>query len=146
MCISDWSSDVCSSDLALLSSLGIEVVADAPDVGRNLLEHRYLSTQYRVRGESLNARFGGFGLFRSVLEYTLRSKGPLTHSAHEVGGFVKTRPGLVLPYAQIGMGLYSIGPDEKGAIAIRPYPGLNILGSFPMPESQGEITLHSPAP
>src|SRR3546814_9101792 len=46
---------------ALLSSLGIEVVADAPDVGRNLLEHRYLSTQYRVRGESLNARFGGFG-------------------------------------------------------------------------------------
>src|SRR3546814_11606975 len=75
----DWSSDVCSSDLragnhsvgwrntvakllqlsgigpaALLSSLGIEVVADAPDVGRNLLEHRYLSTHYRVRGESLN--------------------------------------------------------------------------------------------
>src|SRR3546814_5306091 len=106
MRISDWSSDVCSSDLkagertvkvgqeiilsagaiqspkllqlsgigpaALLSSLGIEVVADAPDVGRNLLEHRYLSTQYRVRGESLNARFGGFGLFRSVLESTLR--------------------------------------------------------------------------
>src|SRR3546814_20621337 len=56
---------------ALLSSLGIEVVADAPDVGRNLLEHRYLSTQYRVRGESLNARFGGFGLFRSVLEYKI---------------------------------------------------------------------------
>src|SRR3546814_3463576 len=101
MCISDWSSDVCSSDLALLSSLGIEVVADAPDVGRNLLEHRYLSTQYLVRGESLNARFGGFGLFRSVLEYTLRSKGPLTHSAHEVGGFVKTRPGLDRPDAQI---------------------------------------------
>src|SRR3546814_9549911 len=118
MRISDWSSDVCSSDLgaiqspklpqlsgigpaALLSIRGIEVVAEAPDVGRNLLEHRYLATQYRVRGESLNARFGGFGLFSSVLEYTLRSKGPLTHSAHEVGGFVKTRPGLDRPDAQI---------------------------------------------
>ncbi|HEY9581001.1 MAG TPA: GMC family oxidoreductase N-terminal domain-containing protein [Rhizorhapis sp.] len=131
---------------ALLSSLGIEVVADAPDVGRNLLEHRYLSTQYRVRGESLNARFGGFGLFRSVLEYTLRSKGPLTHSAHEVGGFVKTRPGLDRPDAQIGMGLYSIGPDEKGAIAIDPYPGMTILGYFTRPESQGEIRLASADP
>src|SRR3546814_7005579 len=101
MRISDWSSDVCSSDLR-------------------------------------NARFGGFGLFRSVLEYTLRSKGPLTHSAHEVGGFVKTRPGLDRPDAQIGMGLYSIGPDEKGAIAIDPYPGMTILGYFTRPESQGD--------
>src|SRR3546814_14477038 len=34
---------------ALLSSLGIAVADDAPDVGRHLLEHRYLSPQYRVQ-------------------------------------------------------------------------------------------------
>src|SRR3546814_14505279 len=44
------------------------------------------------------------------------------------------------------MGLYSIGPDEKGAIAIDPYPGMTILGYFTRPESQGEIRLASADP
>ena len=69
--------------------------------------------QYRVIGGSLNDRLSGFGLLRSLLDYTLRSKGPLTHSAHEVGGFVKTRPDLARPDAQIGVGLYSMSVSGK---------------------------------
>ncbi|TVV77155.1 GMC family oxidoreductase [Sphingomonas solaris] len=130
---------------ALLRAHGIEVVVDAPGVGRNLREHRYLSTQYRVKGASLNHSFRGLGLIRSALSYLLRSSGPLTHSAHEVGGFVKTRPGLDHADAQIGMGLYSMHPTAKG-IAIDPYPGLTILGYFTNPESQGELRITSPDP
>lgn len=130
---------------ALLSSLGIDVVADAPEVGRNLQEHRYLSTQYRVRGESLNAAFGGLGLARSVLAYLFRSRGALTHAAHEVGGFVRTRPGLDRPDAQIGVGLYSFNTDS-GAVAIDPHPGMTILGYFTRPESRGEIRIASADP
>jgi choline dehydrogenase-like flavoprotein len=130
---------------ALLQAHGIEVVADLPGVGRNLREHRYLSTQYRVKSGSLNASFQGLGLIRSALQYLFRSMGPLTHSAHEVGGFVKTRPGLDHADAQIGMGLYSMSAGPKGVV-IDPFPGLTILGYFTRPESQGELRIQSPDP
>ncbi len=130
---------------ALLESLGIDIVAEAPDVGRNLREHRYLSTQYRVTGGSVNRDLGGVRLLCAALAYALRSSGPLTHAAHEVGGFVKTRPGLGRPDAQIGLGLYSFTPKD-GKVAIDPFPGITILGYFARPESQGEIRIASPDP
>jgi choline dehydrogenase-like flavoprotein len=129
----------------LLQSFGITPVFDAPDVGRNLREHRYLSTQYKVKGGSLNSSFAGLGLLRSMLRYALFSTGPLTHSAHEIGGFVKTRPGLEHPDAQIGIGLYSMRPGDKG-IVIDKHPGLNIIGYFTRPQSQGEIRIQSADP
>lgn len=126
-----------------LRSLGIEVVANSPGVGENLREHRYLSTQYRVKGESLNASFAGIRLLRSVAQYALSAKGPMTHSAHEVGGFVKTREGLDRPDAQIGVGLYSLSVDENGQIGVDTFPGLTILGYFTRPESQGSTHIAS---
>jgi choline dehydrogenase len=130
---------------ALLQAHGIPVIADRTNVGKNLREHRYLSTQYRVKGHSLNHKFGGLGLATSALDYFIRKKGPLTHSAHEVGGFVKTRPGLDRPDAQIGFGLYSIHADENG-VAVDKHPGITILGYFTRPESQGEIRIRSADP
>jgi choline dehydrogenase-like flavoprotein len=129
----------------LLRSHGIAVVLDAPAVGSNLREHRYLAMQYRVTGGSLNARLSGFGLLRSLLSYTLRSKGPLTHSAHEVGGFVKTRPELARPDAQIGVGLYSMTVSGK-AVNIDSQPGISIGGYFMRPESQGSVRIQSADP
>lgn len=130
---------------ALLQAHGIPVVVDSANVGRNLREHRYLSTQYRVSGGSLNHRFAGMGLASALIDYLVRRKGPLTHSAHEVGGFVKTRPGLDRPDAQIGFGLYSMHPGDKGVV-IDKEPGITILGYFTRPESQGEIRIRSADP
>jgi choline dehydrogenase-like flavoprotein len=130
---------------ALLRAFGIDVVAESENVGRNLREHRYLATQYQVKGGSLNGMLDGFGLVRSVLDYILRSKGALTHAAHEVGGFVKTRPGLDHADAQIGVGLYSMHASDKG-VEIEKTPGLTILGYFTRPESQGEIRIQSADP
>jgi choline dehydrogenase len=129
----------------LLQSLGIPVVLDAPSVGSNLREHRYLAMQYRVTGGSLNARLSGVGLLRSLLDYSLRSKGPLTHSAHEVGGFVKTRPELERPDAQIGIGLYSMSVSGK-TVSIDAQPGISIGGYFMRPESRGTVQIQSPDP
>src|SRR6202012_257748 len=130
---------------ALLQAYGVEVVADSPGVGQNLREHRYLSTEYRLTGGSLNGAFQGLGLLSSVLQYGLFSKGPLTHAAHELGGFVKTRPGLAHADAQIGVGLYSMRPGEAG-MEIDKQPGMTILGYFTRPESQGVIRIQSPDP
>jgi choline dehydrogenase len=129
----------------LLQSLGIPVVLDVPSVGGNLREHRYLAMQYRVTGGSLNNRLSGVGLLRSFLNYTLRSKGALTHSAHEVGGFVKTRPELDRPDAQIGVGLYSMSVSGK-TVNIDTHPGITIGGYFMRPESQGTVRIQSADP
>jgi choline dehydrogenase len=129
----------------LLQQFNIPIVTSAPGIGRNLREHRYLGMQYRVTGGSLNHRFSGMGLLRSMLQYTLRSKGPLTHSAHEVGGFVKTRPELERPDAQIGIGLYSMSGTGK-EVAIDSLPGITLGGYFTRPESEGVIRIQSPDP
>ncbi|AWY40047.1 FAD-binding protein [Pseudomonas putida] len=130
---------------ALLESHGIAVVKDAPQVGRNLREHFFLAMQYRVKSHSLNHRFFGLGLLRSVWQYYTGRKGPLTHSAHEIGGFVKTRPELDRPDAQIGISLYSLtyGEDE---VVPEKQPGLTLGGYFMRPQSQGEVSIRSANP
>lgn len=130
---------------ALLRSLGIEVVADSPNVGRNMREHLYIAMQYRVTRGSFNHAFSGFGLFRSVLRYFISKKGPMTHAAHEAGGFVKTREGLERPDAQIGVSLYSMNGDGN-KVAIDKEPGLTLGGYFLQPQSQGEIRIQSKDP
>lgn len=129
----------------LLNSLGIPVIHGAPDVGRNLREHVYMAMQYRVTRGSYNHCFGGIGLLQSVLRYALLKSGPMTHAAHEAGGFVKTRPGLDRPDAQIGVSLYSMDGDGK-TVRIDRHPGLTLGGYFMHPQSQGEITLQSADP
>lgn len=129
----------------LLRSLDIEVISDSPNVGRNLREHLYIAMQYRVTRGSFNHCFSGFGLLRSVLRYFISKKGPMTHAAHEAGGFVKTRKGLERPDAQIGVSLYSmLGDGNK--VMIDKEPGLTLGGYFLHPESQGEIRIQSKDP
>lgn len=129
----------------LLTSLGIQVVSDSPNVGRNLREHLYIAMQFRVTRGSFNHCFAGFGLVRALLNYFVRKKGPMTHAAHEAGGFVKTRKGLDRPDAQIGVSLYSmLGDGNK--VMIDKQPGLTLGGYFLHPQSQGEIRIQSKDP
>jgi choline dehydrogenase-like flavoprotein len=126
----------------LLSSLGITVLQDAPEVGRNLREHVYMAMQYRVTSGSFNHCFHGVGLLGAVAQYFLRKKGPMTHAAHEAGGFIKTRPELDRPDAQIGVSLYSMDGDGN-KVEIDKQPGLTIGGYFLRPQSQGEVRIQS---
>ncbi|MCL5042118.1 MAG: GMC family oxidoreductase N-terminal domain-containing protein [Gammaproteobacteria bacterium] len=129
----------------LLRGLGIALVHDAPEVGRNLREHLYLAVQFRVTRGSLNHCFTGLGLARSVLRYAFFRNGPMTHAAHEAGGFVKTRPDLDRPDAQIGVSLFSMAGDGK-TVMIDKQPGLTLGGYFMHPQSQGEICIQSADP
>lgn len=129
----------------LLSRLGIKVISDSPNVGRNLREHLYIAMQFRVTRGSFNHCFAGLGLAGSLLNYFVRKKGPMTHAAHEAGGFVKTREGLERPDAQIGVSLYSmLGDGNK--VMIDKEPGLTLGGYFMQPQSQGEIRIQSKDP
>lgn len=130
---------------SVLSRVSVPVLVDAPDVGRNLREHRYLALQFRVRDGSLNARFHGLGLATSMGRYLLGSSGPLTHAAHEAGGFIKSRPDLDRPDGQIGVGLYSMKASGQ-KVDIDDRPGLTIGGYFMRPESCGQLAIRSPDP
>jgi choline dehydrogenase len=131
----------------LLKSFGIDVVVDAPDVGRNLREHRHFDVQFKVRGESQNTQLSGWRAIRSVLRYFLAKKGPMTHAAHEIGGFVKSEPGL--DHADMQFGLLSVSTSANvatGQIALDKFPGVTFLGYYTRPSSQGELRIQSSDP
>lgn len=130
---------------ALLQSLGIPLIHDAAQVGRNLREHVYLAMQYRVRSGSLNDRFVGIGLLGALAQYVLRSRGPMTHAAHELGGYIKTRVDAPRADAQVAVSLYSL-TNINGAASPEKLPGITLGGYFMHPQSQGEIRLRSPDP
>ena len=128
-----------------LQALGIEPIADSPEVGRNLREHRLLALQFGISHGSDNGAFSGLGMISSVLRYYLTRGGPLAHAAFEVGGFVRTLPGDGRPDAQIGFAPISL---DKSTSRLRLERRAGALcGGYPMrPESAGFLRLRSPDP
>lgn len=129
-----------------LRALGIAPLVHSPLVGENLREHRYVALDWRVSGHSSNQKLQGLGLIASLLRYLLFSSGPMTDAAHEVGGFIKTRPELDRPDAQIGSMLVTMGTNAKGQVVLDRFPGLRMLGYFTRPESRGSTHLASADP
>jgi choline dehydrogenase len=132
---------------AVLQALGVPVVVDAPGVGRNLREHRHVDLRLRVRGNSQNTQLAGARVGWAVLQYLLLRRGPMTHAAHEVGGFAKSEDSL--DHADLQFGLMSLSASSTGkadAVALDPYPGITFITYFTRPESQGEVRIISADP
>jgi choline dehydrogenase-like flavoprotein len=129
-----------------LKSAGIDVLAHSPQVGENLREHRYVAANWRVSGHSSNQKLQGLGLIASVLRYLLFSSGAMADGAHEVGGFIKTKPQLDRPDAQIGSMLVTMSTNAKGQVELANFPGLSVLGYFTRPESRGSTHVTSADP
>jgi len=122
-----------------LKDLGIEVVADSPEVGSNLRDHVLSGLITQTAGDTLfTAKKPA-----QVLGYLLRRRGMLTSNVAEAYGFIRTQPQLALPdieiifapVAFIGEGLV---PAPSDAITI----GAILL----QPESAGVIDLASADP
>lgn len=126
---------------ALLSALGIPVIADAPQVGQGLQEHFNYKAVWEITRGSLNRQFRGLPLIAAMTRYLLTRSGPMTRSVWEIGGFVHTRPGLSRPDAQIGIGLYSMGAN-----GVDRFPGLTLSGYTANPKSRGSLAITSPDP
>lgn len=131
----------------LLRPLGVDVVVDAPDVGRNLREHRHVDLRLKVKSHSQNKDLGGLRAGLSLLKYLLGRKGPMSHAAHEVGGFAKSSPDL--DHADLQFGLMTVSASstgKEGDIALDPFPGITFVTYFTRPESQGEVRITSADP
>ncbi len=131
-----------------LRSLGIEVVQDSPGVGQNLREHWMAIAQYKLKQPlSQNREFSGLRLVLHALKYFLSRKGLMSTSTHEVWAFVRTRPELSRPDAEIVFAPISlVQGGEEAKFAFEPWHGIQIHGFQLRPESRGSVMIRSADP
>ena len=127
-------------DASELREFGIPMVHEAPEVGRNLLDHLITPLGFQVRDDSLFAAEKP----RELINYLLRRKGMLTSNVGEAYGFVRSRAELDLPDLEL---IWAPAPffDE----GIGEPDGVHAIATGPVllkPRSTGTITLRSADP
>jgi len=130
---------------ALLQRLGIPVLVDRAEVGRNLRDHRGTAgVQLRVDRDSLNRSFSGLNLIANVLRQQLFGTGPLANCAFEAGAFFRTRPEVDRPDGQLFMGAFSVdGTKSFAETVLESGHGMMIGGYHMRPYSAGVIEITS---
>jgi choline dehydrogenase len=123
-----------------LAEHGIDVVAEAPDVGTNLLDHLVVPLGFDVPNDTLFAAEKPLQL----VNYLVRRRGMLTSNVGEACGFVKSRPELELPDLEL---IFAPAPYFDEGIG-DPYTGhAVVMGPILLkPQSSGTITLRSVDP
>jgi choline dehydrogenase len=129
----------------LLQRHGIPVVIDAPEVGEQLQDHFYGRTFWRcTKPITLNDDMAS--LFRQAkigLQWLLLKRGPLTIAAGYAAAFVRTRPELKRPDAQIYFINFSTA--KRGGV-LHPFSGFTLSVSQLQVESRGSVRIRSADP
>ena len=128
-----------------LQELGIPVVHDAPQVGERLQDHFYARTFWRCcKPLTLNDDMAS--LWRQArigLQYLLLKQGPLTVAAGHAAAFIRTRPQLERPDAQIYFINFSTA--RRGGV-LHPHSGFTCSVSQLQVESRGSVHILSADP
>jgi choline dehydrogenase len=130
---------------ALLERHGIPVVLDLPGVGQDLQDHFYVRAFWRCcRNITLNDDMASFFRKASIgLRYLVNKTGPLTVAAGYAAAFVRTRPELKRPDAQIYF--INFSSAERGGI-LHPHSGFTTSVSQLQVESRGSVEIRSADP
>jgi choline dehydrogenase len=130
---------------ALLERHGIPVVHDSPQVGERLQDHFYVRTFWRCcKAITLNDDMAS--LWRQArigVQYLLKKAGPLTVAAGHAAAFVRTRPDLRRPDAQIYF--INFSSARRGGI-LHPHSGFTSAVSQLQVESRGSVHVRSADP
>jgi len=135
---------------AVLQKHGVQVVRDAPHVGRNLADHLGADALYRANVPSLNQELNPLlGKVWAGLRYAMTRKGPLSLSLNQGGGFVRVMEGATKPDLQLYFSPVSYTRAPVGTRPLMnpdPFPGF-LLGFNPCkPTSTGYLQIRSPDP
>jgi choline dehydrogenase len=127
---------------ALLNSLGIDVVKDAPGVGADLQDHYQIRLVQELNGpKSLNDDINNsWSKLMVGLRYLLTRTGPLTVSAGQVALFTRSRPELATPDIQFHFIPFS--SDGHGQ-SLHAYSGVTFSVCQLRPESRGSVLINS---
>jgi choline dehydrogenase len=129
---------------ALLERLGIPMVADLP-VGEGLQDHFYARTFWRCN-KAVTLNDDMLSLPRKIgvgLRYLLHRQGPLTIAAGYAAAFVRTRPELERPDAQIYFINFSTA--KRGGV-LHEFSGFTCSVSQLQVESRGSVAIRSADP
>jgi len=130
----------------LLRRLGIAVVQDSPEVGQNLIEHRGIMVQWKLKVPlSDNAQYSGWRLLRNVAQYFLLHTGPMSSAAYEIGAWFRSRDDAPRPDVQFLVTPFSFDFATQRA-KLESFPGMGIVGYPLRPTSRGEINIKSTDP
>ena len=128
-----------------LGALGIPVVHASPEVGENLIEHRAILIQSRLRQDiSHNRQYGGWRLAWNTLKYFLGIDGLMSAASYEIVGWLKTDPGQNRPNAQILVAPFSFDMDDR--TKVESIPGMHVTAYTLRPTSRGSIHVASTDP
>jgi choline dehydrogenase len=131
---------------AQLAQLGIDVIHDSPEVGRNLREHRGIIQQWRLKVPlSDNSEYAGLPLLRNMLRYYTTRSGAMASAAYEVGMWLKSDPAMTRPDIQFLVAPFTFDYATQRT-ALEKQPGMGIVGYPLRPTSSGEIHIRSRDP
>ncbi len=131
---------------ALLEKLGIKLIANNPEVGENLKEHRGIIAQWRLKQPlSDNPQYAGLRLLKNVMKYYATRKGPMSWGAYDVGCWFKSSPEVDRPDIQFLVAPFSFDLPS-GRERLETFPGMSIVGYPLRPTSKGSIHIRSKDP
>lgn len=134
----------------LLQGLGIDVVHDAPHVGRNLSDHLGIDFLYLANRPSLNQSLRPlWGKAWAGLRYALTRKGPLSLSLNQGGGFVRVDAGDGPPDLQLYFSPLSYTRAPAGTrplLSPDPFPAFRLGFNPCKPTSLGHLRIRSRNP
>lgn len=129
-------------DGARLQRLGIETVADRPEVGENLQDHLQLRAVFKTRKPvTLNDELRNpLQKLRAGLQYLLTRSGPLSMAASQVYAFSRTRLSNQRPDIQYHFQPLSADSPGEG---LHPFSAITASVCQLRPESRGHIHIDS---
>lgn len=127
-----------------LRQLGIKVVLDQPNVGRNLENHPGVNLQYAARREySLASQLGPLGRAKLGLQWLLTKRGLGASNFFEAGAFIKTNDDADYPNLQL-----EFLPLARRVVNgnLKVLPGFQLWMDLSRPQSRGHVRLRSADP
>jgi choline dehydrogenase len=127
-----------------LEALGIQVLHDAPEVGKNLQDHVHVRVRAELRQPLTFAALSGSEKAQAQQQYEREKTGPLATNFLEAGCFVKSRPDVEYPDLQLFL-FGNLTPEyPEGGSPTR--HGVALTAYVNRPRSRGQVTLASADP
>lgn len=128
-----------------LARLGIPLVHAQPQVGENLLEHRAMILQSRLKKDiSHNRQYNGWRAIWNGIKYYLGVDGLMSAASYEIVGWLKTDPALNRPDAQILVAPFSFVMEDRTKVETA--PGMHVTLYTLRPDSKGSVHIESADP
>jgi choline dehydrogenase-like flavoprotein len=128
-----------------LQKFGIPVAHHLPGVGQNLRDHVDYVFAFKSESRDLfgNSLGGGLRLIREIGRYRRERRGMVTTNFAEVGGFLKTAPGLPAPDVQLH---FVVGVVDNHARDFHLGHGYSLHVCLLRPRSAGRVALANANP